>query len=59
METKSNERKKASDFSQEEIAQMAFDMMINHRIMECRIEKLENRLNAALGKNFIQKDLIY
>jgi hypothetical protein len=42
---KTQSRKTAADFSQGEIAQMSFDMMINHRIMESRLEKLENRVN--------------
>jgi|WetSurMetagenome_2_1015567.scaffolds.fasta_scaffold28182_4 hypothetical protein len=50
--------KKASDLSPNEVAEMVFDMMINHRIMESRIEKLENRLNTVLSNNFIKKDVI-
>lgn len=40
------ERRKASDLSQNEVAEMVFDMTINHRIMEMRLEKAENRINA-------------
>lgn len=39
-------RKQVSELSQSEIAELFFDMMINHRIMESRIEKTENRLNV-------------
>jgi len=39
------ERKKPSDLSHSEIAEMVFEMMISHRVMSCRIEKAENRLN--------------
>lgn len=52
------ERRKASDLSQNEVAEMFFDMMVNHRIMESRIEKLETRLNTVLSNNFIKKDVV-
>lgn len=51
-------RKQVSELSQSEIAEMFFDMMINHRIMESRIEKLESRLNTVLSNNFIKKDIV-
>jgi len=36
--------KEAKDLGPAEIAEMVFDMMISHRIMETRIEKLESIL---------------
>lgn len=38
-------RKSAKDMGPGEIAEMVFEMVINHRIMESRLEKLENRVN--------------
>jgi hypothetical protein len=40
-------RKQVSELSQNEIAEMFFEMIINHRIMESRIEKLENGINVV------------
>lgn len=51
-------RKEAKDLGPSEIAEMVFDMMINHRIMESRIEKLENRLNTILSNGFIEKKAV-
>lgn len=50
------ERRKASDLSQNEVAEMVFDMMVNHRIMESRIEKTENRINL-LSSLMMQKGI--
>lgn len=50
------ERKKASELSQNEVAEMVFEMMISHRIMECRIEKSESRIKL-LSSLMMQKGI--
>lgn len=47
-------RKQASELSQSEVAELFFDMMVNHRIMESRLEKAENRINM-LSSLMMQK----
>lgn len=50
------ERKTAKDLTQNEVAEMVFEMMISHRVMECRIEKLESR-NSLLISLMMQKGI--
>ena len=47
-------RKTASELTQNEVAEITFDMIVNHRMMEMRLEKAENRINA-LTSLMIQK----
>lgn len=49
-------RKQASELSQSEVAELFFDMMINHRIMESRLEKAESRINM-LSSLMMQKGI--